>query len=153
MRALEPWVVDPLQAFLAESSARLTLLMTSSGQVVAQHGFSRSLDVMTAAALGAGIVASTEELARLMGSARFEAVVHHGTGQSCMLAAFPTPRGRWIGLVVFGPETSVGIVQLFFDQMVQQLVAAAPREQVASPMFAENFESELDASLKALFGR
>ena len=153
MRALEPWVVEPLQTFLAESSARLTLLMTSSGQVVAQHGFSRSLDVMTAAALGAGIVASTEELARLMGSSRFEALVHHGVRQSCMLAVFSTPRGRWIGLVVFGPETSVEIVQLFFDQMVQQLLSAAPREQVSPPMLAENFESELDASLKALFGR
>jgi hypothetical protein len=153
MRALEPWVVEPLQEFLAESSARLTLLMTSSGQVVAQHGFSRSLDVMTAAALGAGIVASTEELARLVGSSRFEALVHNGSRQSCMLAAFTTPRGRWIGLVVFGPETSVGIVQLFFDQMVQQLVSAAPREQAPAPMLAENFESELNASLKALFGR
>ncbi|MGH2967368.1 MAG: hypothetical protein ACREL3_03315 [Gemmatimonadales bacterium] len=153
MRALEPWVVDPLQTFLAESSARLTLLMTSSGQVVAQHGFSRSLDVMTAAALGAGIVASTEEIARLMGISRFEGLVHHGARQSCMLAAFPTPRGRWIGLVVFGPETSVGIVQLFFEQMIEQLVSAAPREQAPPPMLAENFESELNASLKALFGR
>ncbi|MFL5496025.1 MAG: hypothetical protein ACJ8DC_16700 [Gemmatimonadales bacterium] len=153
MRALEPWVVDPLQSFLTESSARLTLLMTTSGQVVAQHGFSRSLDVMTAAALGAGIVASTEELARLMGASRFGALVHHGQRQSCLLSAFATPRGRWIGLVVFGPETSVGIVQLFFDQMVQQLMTTAPREQAASPMLAENFESELNASLKALFGR
>ena len=71
-----------------------------------------------------------------------------------MLAAFATPRGRWIGLVVFGPETSVGIVRLFFDQMVQQLTALAPREQqVPTPMLAENFETELNASLKALFGR
>jgi hypothetical protein len=153
MRALEPWVVQPLESFLAESAARLTLLMTSSGQVVAQHGFSRSLVVMTAAALGAGIVASTDELARLMGGATFEALVHHGQRQSCMLAAFSTPRGRWIGLVVFGPETSVGIVRLFFEQMIQQLAAAAPREQPAAPMLAENFETELDSSLKALFGR
>lgn len=153
MRALEPWVEAPLQAFLTESAARLTLLMTTSGQVVAQHGFGRSLDVMTAAALGAGIVASTEELARLMGGAKFEALVHHGTGQSCMLAAFATPRGRWIGLVVFGQETSVGIVQLFFEQMVRQLTDAAPREQPVAPKLAEDFEHELDASLRALFGR
>jgi hypothetical protein len=153
MRALEPWVEVPLQVFLDESSARLTLIMTSSGQVVAQHGFSRSLDVMTAAALGAGIGASTEELARLMGSPRFEAVVHHGARQSCLLAGFSTPRGRWIGLVVFGPETTVGIVQLFFDQMVQQLASAAPRDQPASSTLPENFEHELDASLKAIFGR
>jgi hypothetical protein len=153
MRALEPWVAAPLQTFITESSARLILLMTTSGQVVAQHGFSRSVEVMTAAALGAAIVASTEELARLMGAARFEALVHNGQRQSCLLAAFATPRGRWIGLVVFGPETSVGIVRLFFDQMVQQLVAVAPREQPQVPMLAENFETELDASLKALFGR
>jgi hypothetical protein len=153
MRALEPWVVAPLESFLAESAARLTLLMTASGQVVAQHGFSRSLDVMTAAALGAGIVASTEELARLIGVQRFDAVVHHGQRQSCMLAAFSTPRGRWIGLVVFGPETSVGIVRLFFDQMVEQLTAVAPREQAPVPMLADTFETELNASLRALFGR
>jgi len=149
MKALEPWVVAPLETFLAESAARLTLLMTSSGQVVAQHGFSRSLDVMTAAALGAGIVASTEELARLMGATRFEALVHNGQRQSCMLSAFGTPRGRWIGLVVFGPETSVGIVRLFFDQMVQQLAVVAPREQAQPPMLAENFETELNAKMRA----
>ena len=77
----------------------------------------------------------------------------HGARQSCLLAGFATPRGRWIGLVVFGPETSVGIVQLFFDQMVQQLASAAPREQPAAVTLPETFEHELDSSLKALFGR
>jgi hypothetical protein len=153
MRALEPWVAAPLQTFIDESSARLILLMTTSGQVVAQHGFSRSVEVMTAAALGAAIVASTEELAKLMGSSRFGGLVHGGSKQSCMLSSFGTPQGRWIGLVVFGTETSVGIVQLFFDQMVEELVTAAPREQPAPPMLAENFEQELNASLKELFGR
>jgi len=153
MRALEPWVAGPLQTFVAESAARLILLMTTSGQVIAQHGFSRSVEVMTAAALGAAIVASTEELSRIMAASRFGAVVHHGSRQSCMLAAFATPRGRWIGLVVFGSETSVGLVQLFFDQMVEELVLAAPKEQSPPPMLAENFEDELNTSLKELFGR
>ena len=153
MRALEPWVAAPLQTFINESGSRLILLMTTSGQVVAQHGFSGSVEVMTAAALGSAIVASTEEIAKVMGAPRFGAVVHNGNRQSCMLAAFSTPRGRWIGLVVFGTETSVGIVQLFFDQMVEQLVAAAPKEQRPPPMLAENFEDELNTSLKELFGR
>jgi hypothetical protein len=153
MRALEPWVAAPLQTFINESASRLILLMTTSGQVVAQHGFSRSVEVMTAAALGAAIVASTEELSRIMGAARFGAVVHNGARQSCMLSAFGTPRGRWIGLVVFGAETSVGIVQLFFDQMVEELVSVAPKEQPPPPMLAENFEDELNTSLRELFGR
>ena len=38
--------------------------MTPAGQVLAQHGFSRAVDVMSAAALGAAIMATTEEIAR-----------------------------------------------------------------------------------------
>ena len=87
-----------------------------------------------------------------MGSPKFEALVHHGARQSCMLAGFARRGadgwGWW-----YSDETSVGIVQLFFDQMVQQLTAAAPREQAVAPLLPENFEHELDASLKALFGR
>lgn len=153
MRAIEPWVEPPLAGFLAESAARVTLLMTGAGQVVAQHGFTRSLDVMAAAALGAGIMASTEELARVLGSRPLGAVVHQGGGLGVYLAGFDTPRGRWIGLVVFGPETSLGLVQLFFGRLVEELGQAAPRAEPSRPVLAENFEDELNSSLRALFGR
>jgi hypothetical protein len=153
MRAIEPWVEQPLTAFLAESAARVTLLMTSSGQVVAQHGFTRSLDVMSAAALGAGIMASTAELARVMGTRPLDAVVHQGSAQGVYLSAFETPRGRWIGLVVFGPETSLGLVQMFFARLSKDLVRAVPAAEPARQVLAENFEHELNSSLRALFGR
>jgi len=153
MRAVEPWVEAPLSAFLAESAARITLLMTGSGQVVAQHGFTRSLDVMSAAALGAGIIASTFELARVMGTPPLDAVVHQGTAVGIYLAAFETPRGRWIGLVVFGGETSLGLVQLFFGRLAEELRRAAPVAEPARPVLAENFEAELNARLRTLFGR
>ena len=153
MRSVEPWVVEPLDRFLAESSARLTLLMTSSGQVVAQHGFVRSVDVMTAAALGAAIMASTGEIGRLVGESQFHALVHQGTRQQVFLSAFETARGRWIGLVVFDSESTVGLVQLFFDRLVAELVEAAPREAPKQQVLPENFDRELNASLRALFGR
>jgi len=153
MRAIEPWVESPLAGFLAESAARVTLLMTSAGQVVAQHGFTRSLDVMSAAALGAGIMASTGELARVMGSRPLGAVVHQGSGLGVYLAGFDTPRGRWIGLVVFGPETSLGLVQLFFSRLVEDLGHAAPAVAPPRQVLAETFEAELNSSLRALFGR
>jgi hypothetical protein len=152
MRVLEPWVADPLTEFLRESLARVALVMTSSGQVIAQHGFTRSLDVMAAAALGAGILATTRELAILVDAPRgFGAVVHQGERQGIWLAAFDTPRGQWIGLVVFGQESSVGLVRLFFARFTQQLVAAAPVTP-ARDVLAEGFERELDDSLRALFG-
>jgi len=153
MRVLEPWVTPPLAEFLRESGARLALLMTSSGQVIAQHGFTRSLDVMSAAALGAGILATTGELARLMNaSSGFGAVVHQGNRQGIWLAGFDTPRGPWIALVAFGSETSVGMVRLFFTRFATAVAAAAPEPEVAREILAEGFERELDASLRALFG-
>lgn len=153
MRATEEWVAAPLQRFLDESQARIVLLMTSSGQVVAQHGFTRSLDVMAASALGAGIMASTEAIAGLLASGGFGTLVHEGTNQSLILTALDTPRGRWIGLVVFGKETTVGLVQLFWHALAQELVTRMPATAAPPPKLAENFERELNQSLRSLFGR
>jgi hypothetical protein len=153
MRALEPWVANPLTTFVAESQVRIALLMTSSGQVVAQHGFTRSLDVMTAAALGAGIVASTRELARETGSGQFGAVVHQNATTGVYLAPFELPGAQWIGLAVFGADTSLGMVQLFFGRMVDELVRTAPRSAPGRAVLPETFEDELNSSLRALFGR
>jgi predicted regulator of Ras-like GTPase activity (Roadblock/LC7/MglB family) len=153
MRALEPWVVRPLQDFVSESSARLTLLMTASGQVVAQHGFTGALDLMSAAALGAAIIASSSEIARVMDWPPFRNLVHQGQRQAHYLAWFDTPRGRWIAFVVFGTETNLGLVQVFFEQMVEELAAAAPVESAPKEVLAVDFERELNASLRALFGR
>jgi hypothetical protein len=153
MRALEPWVEAPLATFVAESQVRVALLMTTAGQVVAQHGFTRSLDVMTAAALGAGIVASTREIAREMDAGPFGAVVHQGARLGVYLAPFEIPHGHWIGLSVFGPDTSVGMVQLFFGRMVDDLVKLAPRTVPARAVLPETFEDDLNSSLRALFGR
>lgn len=153
MRALEPWVSGPLATFLSESSARLALVMTGAGQVVAQHGFTRALDVMSAAALGAAIVSSTEALARLIGCEPFRTVVHQGTEQGLLLGAFETRRGRWIALVVFDRDTPLGLVQLFYERLVADLVAAAPAGAAPKPALAADFERELNASLRALFGR
>src|SRR4029077_14091518 len=63
-RAVETWPLEPLVKFVKEAGARLVLVMTSAGQVLAQHAFSRAVDVMSAAALGAAIMASTDEMAR-----------------------------------------------------------------------------------------
>ena len=153
MRALEPWVEPPLATFVRESQVRIALLMTSSGQVVAQHGFTRSLDVMTAAALGAGIVASTRELARETGTGSFGAVVHQGGKLGVFLAPFAMPHGQWIGLAVFGADTSLGMVQLFFGRMVDDLVKIAPRTTPGREVLPETFEDDLNSSLRALFGR
>lgn len=153
MRVLEPWLREPLTDFVRETSARVVLVMTASGQVIAQHGFTRSLDVMAAAALGAGILATTAELADLVAPGDdFGAVVHQGTHQGVWLAGFDTPRGRWVALVVFGAGGTVGLVRLFFERFAAAVRRAAPEPEATPELLAEGFERELDASLRALFG-
>lgn len=152
-RVVEGWTLVPLERFVMESGARLTLLMTPAGQVLAQHGFTRAVDVMAAAALGAAIVSSTGEIAKLLGEAEFATLNHQGVHHGIFLTGFDTPGGRLLGLVVYGADSSVGIVELFFENLVEELVAASPAPETRKPVLAVDFEHELNESLGTLFGR
>src|SRR2546430_1843399 len=85
-RAVEGWTLQPLTDFVRESSVRLVLVLTPAGQVLAQSGFSRAVDVMSAAALAAAIVASTGELARQLGQNADSLQNLQGTQQGHVLA-------------------------------------------------------------------
>jgi len=150
-RVVEPWLLTPLERFVAEAGARLTLIMTPAGQVMAQYGFTRAVDVMAAAALGAGIVASTGELAKMMAEKEFRALNHQGAAHGIFLAGLDTRRGRLLALVVYGTDSSLGLVQLFFEDLVIQLVAAAPVPQSEKAVLSADFEKDLNESLSTLF--
>ena len=153
-RAVETWTLSPLKRFVQEASARLVLLMTPAGQVLAQHGFSRAVDVMSAAALGAAIMASTAEIARQLKQPPFAALTHQGERHGIFLGAVPTGRGTIVALVVYDLDaSSAGLVQLFFEQLATELHAASPKEGVPKQVLAADFERELSESLNTLFGR
>ena len=152
-RALEAWALEPLKRFVAESGARLALLMTPGGQVIAQHGFTRAVDVMSAAALGAAIAASTAEAIRMLAEPAFRALSHQGKENGIYLASFETPRGPMLTLVVYGNDSSVGLVQLFFEEFVRDVVAACPPAAPRKPVLAADCERDLNACLATLFGR
>ena len=152
-RAIEPWIQDPLVRFVNEAGARLTLIMTPAGQVMAQHGFTRAVDVMAAAALGAAIVSSTREIAKTMGEEVFTALNHQGEQHGIFLSEMESPRGPLIALVVYGSESSVGLVQLFFEDLARELNEACPEKESTKPVIAADFERDLNDSLASLFGR
>ncbi len=152
-RAIEPWIEGPLVQFVTEAGARLTLIMTPAGQVLAQHGFTRAVDVMSAAALGAAIVSSTREIASTIGEEAFTALNHQGIHHGIFLAEMTTPRGPLLALVVYGSESSVGLVQLFYEDLVRELFAACPEVEQRKPVIAADFERDLNKSLASLFGR
>ena len=152
-RAVESWTLSPLEGFVEESGARLTLLMTPAGQVLAQYGFTRAVDVMAAAALGAAICSSTTEIAKMLKEREFAALNHQGVRHGVFLGSFDTRRGRLLALVVYGPDSSLGLVQLFFEDLVAKLIAASPEKIEQKPVLAADFERELTQSLASLFGR
>jgi len=151
MRAVEEWTVQPLQHFVTEAGARLTLLMTPAGQVLAQFGFTRAVDVMAAAALGAAIVSSTAEIAHMLEEPQFNILNHQGVRHGIFVSGFDSPRGRLLALVVYGTNSSLGLVQLFFEDFVRDVVAACPIPPSRRPVLAKDFERELNESLASLF--
>ena len=151
---VESWIERPLKQFVTDAGAELALLLHPSGQVLAQHGFARAVDVMSACALAAGIHASAGELGRLLDGQPFRGLHHVGRERQIFLAEALWPRGAYIFLTVFGSESSLGLVRLYFDELVLSLAAAAPQEVApTTPALAEHFERDLNRNLAVLFGR
>ena len=150
---VEDWVETPLRSFVSEARVVLALLLHPSGQVLAQHGFNRAVDVMSACALAAAIHASGGELGRQLEGVPFRGLHHAGRERQIFLAEAPTPRGTYIFLTVFDRESSLGLVQLYFEEFVKALAAAAPPKPEERPVLQENFERELNRNLAVLFGR
>lgn len=152
--AVESWVEAPMRAFVEEARVALALLLYPSGQVMAQHGFARAMDVMSACALAAAIHASSGELGKQLDGKPFTGLHHAGQDRQIFLAQAPTPRGPLVFLTVFDRESSLGLVRLYFEEFVAALAEAAPAEPVRQePVLATNFEGELNRNLAALFGR
>lgn len=149
---VEPWVEAPLKRFVDDARARLALILHPSGQVVAQAGFTRAVDVMTACALAAAVHATAGELGRRVDGRPFTGLHHAGSGKQLYLAPVETARGAYICMTVFDQESSLGLVRVFFGELCRDLAQAAPPPvPVRGPMLDVNFEQELHANLTALF--
>ena len=149
--AVESWIEEPLGRFIDDSRVRLVLLLETSGRVLAQHGFTRSIDVMSACALAAAIHASAAEIGRQLDGNPFTTLHHPGRDRQIFLGELSTGRGVHILLTVFDEATSIGLVRLYFAELTRRLVAVAPTLS-AAPTFVD-FESDLNRNLAKLFGR
>jgi len=152
--AVEAWMEDPLRRFIDDSRVRLVLLLETSGRVLAQHGFTRSIEVMSACALAAAIHASAAEIGRQLDGNPFTALHHPGTSRQVFLGELPTARGAYVLLTVFDDSSSIGLVKLYFTELGARLAAAAPAvaARAPAPSFID-FESDLNRNLAKLFGR
>jgi hypothetical protein len=147
------WVEAPLKAFVSESRAEIAVLMHPTGQVLGQYGFARSVDVVTACALGAAIHASSAELGRQLDGKPFVGMHYAGPTKQIYIAPVKVTDGLLLLLTVFDEESSLGLVQLFFKDFAAAVGRAAPELKGAETALATDFEKELNKNLSAMFGR
>ena len=150
--SVEPWIEQPLEAFVKDSGVVFALMCHPSGQVLGQHGFLRAVDVMSASALAAAIWASSAELGKTLDGKPFNEL-HAGSSRQLFLARAETRRGPYIFLTVFDESSSLGLVRLYFAELKASLAQSAPAPEADRPVLAANFEGELNRNLAVLFGK
>lgn len=151
--AVESWIEAPLRRYVDDARARLAVLLHPSGQVMAQAGFTRDMDVMAACALAAAAHATASELGRQLDGRAFRGLHYAGATRQVFLSALETSRGTYVCLTVFDETSSLGLVRLYFDELRRDLNAAAPLAVTPrrTPTLAADFETELNRNLAALF--
>lgn len=147
------WAAEPLRRFVADAGVTLALLLHPSGRVVGQHGFVRSVDVMSACALAAAINATGGELGRALDGAPFRELYHAGAERQLFLAAVPRAPEPLLCLAVFDHQSSIGLVRLYFEELSAALAVVAPVVPPRAASLPEGFEMDLERNLAALFGR
>lgn len=138
---------EPMREFVRQSRVRTALLVSHSGQILAHHGFTRAYDIGDVATLAAATHASAHALAELTGAGRWLHLHHAGKERQLFLAPFRTRQERLVLVAIFDQESTLGLVQLFFDRLVEaieeipELGRPLPRGDAAS------FEGDLQAGL------
>lgn len=147
------WADAPLRRFVDDARLEHAILLHTSGQVLAQVGFQRSIDVQTACALSAAINASADHLGKMVDGRPFTGLHYGGKARQIYLGLLQSSGGPLLVLAVFDTESSLGIVQLYLKELQAQVAAVAPAAGSESPALAENFEADLNRNLAQLFGR
>ncbi|MCI0434316.1 MAG: roadblock/LC7 domain-containing protein [Gemmatimonadetes bacterium] len=142
---------QPIDTFIRDARIRVALLVNRSGQVLAQHGFTSSYEVMNVASLAAAAHATSQALADLTAVGDWSHLHHAGTRQELFLATLATPAAPLILVAIFDGESSLGLVQLFFGQLARR-VAALPELQAATGSAdQQSFEADLEAGIARAF--
>src|SRR5205823_1103547 len=118
-------------------SALAASLATRLRRAMEAAGVGASLFWHLQAEHGALLVVPTDEMARQLSQPPFAALNHQGERHGIFLAGLATGRGRLVALVVYDLDvSSLGLVQLFFEQLAAELQAASPKDSVPKQVLA-----------------
>jgi predicted regulator of Ras-like GTPase activity (Roadblock/LC7/MglB family) len=109
-----------LHSFLRDAQGKCAILVDRDGQMLAKQGFTQDLDTMALSALAAGAIASTQEIARLLGEPEFSVLFNQGKHDHIHFALVGH---RAILMSVFDDRTTIGLIRLVASRTVEALAA------------------------------
>lgn len=141
---------DPMARFVAEARVRTAILLSGSGQVLAQHGFARRLDIANVGALAAATHASSHALAQIIGAGQWVHLHHDGHDSQIFLAPFRGGRHDLVLVVIFDRDSTLGLVRLFFDRLVESVEEVTRSHAPRLSRDGRAFEADLEVGLDHL---
>ncbi len=141
---------DPTRRFVQEAAVRTCIIVNGAGQVLSQHGFTRSYEVVNIAALAAAAHAAAGALAHVTGAGRWTHLHNAGVRQQMFLAPFRTPVEELILVAIFDDDSSLGLVQLFFDRLVAEVKTLPELQRIIPAADASSFERDLEAGARRI---
>jgi len=107
-----------LNKMLSLSMAHSVLLIDRSGQLIAHHGNTPDLDILSLSALTAANFGATAEIARMLGEEEFTLLFHKGKNENVYFSAV----GEHVIMVtLFNDKTSLGLIRLQIDKIIDEL--------------------------------
>jgi predicted regulator of Ras-like GTPase activity (Roadblock/LC7/MglB family) len=128
------------------------VMLYPSGRAVGQFGFTNAADVMSVCALTSAINASARELGRQLDGKPFLEMHHAGAERQVFMARCAAAGQEFLFVGVFDRESSLGVVEIYFEEFQKALVNIRPDVEAPKVVPAGDFEGELNRSLDALFG-
>jgi len=114
---------DCLERLLSRSRALSVFLADTSGELISETGKATGLPLPNLAALAAGNMAATAELARQMGEpAPFSYLFHEGRRRSIYISSVGQ---TFLLAIIFDEMTQIGLVRIFARLAVNELVGLA----------------------------
>src|SRR5512136_1594312 len=107
-----------LDKMISSSLAHSALVIDRSGQLIAHHGDTPGIDVLSLSALTAANFGATAEIARILGEEEFTLLFHKGRSENVYFSAI----GEHVIMVtLFDDKTSLGLIRLQINKIVDEL--------------------------------
>jgi len=117
--------------------AHSVLLIDRSGQLIAHHGNTPEIDLLSLSALTAANFGATAEIAKILGEDEFTLLFHKGKNQNVYFSAI----GEHVIMVtLFDDHTSLGLIRFQISKVIDELL------NIFSSIFERKGRNERDLS-------